>query len=177
MICIDNKESCGGSSGILRSLIEELQRAVRLIGRTDDVAYRRVANGTANVGAQLRHNLDFVGSFLRGIECGLIDYSDRERDARVEVDRQYAATRFEVVISRLEQLDETILRRAIRTRSEVDPVSVFPSSIGREVEFVHSHTVHHHALIREKLAGFGIAVDEYLGVAPSTINYWADQAA
>ena len=37
--------------------------------------------------------------------------------------------------------------------SEIESGNWLPSSIAREVEFVHSHTVHHHALIAEKLSG------------------------
>ena len=176
MNCENNNDS-GGSSGIIRSLIDEMQKAIQLMAGTDDITYRRVANGTGSVGAQLRHNLDFALSLLKGIECGLIDYNERERDARVEVERAYAADSFKAVIDKLEKLDDAVLGRPILTRSEIDPGSVMPSSIGREIECVYSHTVHHHALVREKLAGFGVSVDEELGVAPSTARYWAKRAA
>jgi hypothetical protein len=61
--------------------------------------------------------------------------------------------------------------------SEVDVVIMHRSSISREIEFVHSHTVHHHALIAEKLSSQGIETGRYFGVAPSTLEYWQAGAA
>ena len=41
----------------------------------------------------------------------------------------------------------------------------------RELEFAISHTIHHHALIKERLRHLGIEFDEKFGVAPSTLEY------
>lgn len=162
---------------LLRSLVGELRRGVALIDATDDVTYRRTANGSGSVGAQFRHNLDFLANLIRGIEAGRIDYSNRERDVRVETDPRYAIDRFRKAICQLSDLDPRAMGRNLLIRSELDDRLWLPSSVAREVEFVHSHTVHHHALIAEKLAGFGVAAGDNFGVAPSTVRYWTKTAA
>lgn len=162
---------------LLQALIEELERGLQIISATDEVTFCRTANGSGSVGAQFRHNLDFAGSLLKGIDDGRIDYNDRERDMRVETDRQYAVGRFEGVIQRLSELSPKIMAKSMLIRSEIDNDTWLPSSIAREVEFIHSHTVHHHALIGEKFAGFGVEVNENFGVAPSTLKYWEKRAA
>jgi hypothetical protein len=162
---------------LLRALIEEINRGCDTIAGVNDVTYRRVANGTGSVGAQFRHNLDFALSLLDGIEHGRIDYSMRERDPDVEIARLYAIGRFRKVLAKLRFLDSRILGKSVLVRSELDASQWQPSSVAREVEFIHSHTVHHHALIAEKLAGFGIQPPKGLGVAPSTLEYWASRAA
>ena len=162
---------------LLTMLIDELTRGMCLITSIDDITYCRTANGTGSVGGQFRHNLDFAGCLLNGVKNGLIDYNDRERDIRVETDRQYAAMRFASVMRRLSELNPRIMGKSLLVRSEVDNCMWLPSSFAREVEFVHSHTVHHHALIAEKLAGFGVKIVENFGVAPSTLKFWERRAA
>ena len=61
----------------------------------------------------------------------------------------------------------------LRVRSEIEPELVMNSTLARETEFVHSHTVHHYALIAAKLKSVGIEVPDEFGVAPSTLRYWA----
>jgi hypothetical protein len=164
-------------NSLLRSVIAEFERGRELIDRLDDLTYRRSANGTGSVGGHFRHNLDFVNSFLNGIAEGRIDYNARERDVRVEIDRGYAVETLDFAMRRIGGLTDEILERLVYVRSEVYLTTWLLSSVARELEFLSSHTVHHHALIAEKLAGFGIAVTENFGVAPSTLEYWKAKAA
>lgn len=162
---------------LLNALISELERGTRVLEATGDFTFRRFANGSGSVGAQFRHVLDFVDALLRGIERDRIDYSDRERDPRVETDRKYAFKRSQTLLRELHRFDQRVMGKTVLVRSELDAATWLASSVAREVEFVHSHTVHHHALIAEKLAGFGIAADAGLGVSPSTLEYRKQMAA
>ncbi|MDH3494762.1 MAG: hypothetical protein OEM82_14505, partial [Acidobacteriota bacterium] len=56
--------------------------------------------------------------------------------------------------------------------SEIDDNLWLPTSLARELEFLHSHTVHHYALIAAKLGSMNIEVPFEFGVAPSTLKYW-----
>lgn len=159
------------------SLISELDRAADMIRRIGDVSYRRQANGSGSVGAQFRHNMDFLDAFLKGVKVGQIDYGRRERDLRIENDRSAAIAQIEVLKAMIEEFESRSMLNSISVRSEIESSLWIPSSVLRELEFVHSHTVHHHALIAEKLLGFGIHVDKDFGVAPSTLQYWKKQAA
>lgn len=177
---IDLDTNCTGAfthDSLLSALICELKNGTSMIESIDDITYRRKTNTSGSVGAQFRHNLDFVTSLLRGIEDGRIDHNDRERDVRVETDREYAVGRFDALIGRLNDLNPRIMGKSVLVRSEVDGKMWLPSSVAREAEFVYSHTVHHHALIAEKLAALGIKSNCLFGVAPSTIEYWKKQAA
>lgn len=162
---------------LIDSLAGELRRGCELIDLLSDRIYRRTANGTGSVGGHFRHNLDFVLNLLAGIDRGWIDYVARERNVRIETDRKFAFDKLYEAASNVCRVNDESLKVSIRVLSETDRRSWFPSSIGRELEFVHSHTVHHHALIAEKLAGFGVAVGGTFGVAPSTLEYWRTRAA
>ena len=162
----------GEQKSLLRYLKDELVKGIEMITVVDDLSYRRVANGTGSVGGQFRHNLDFVNSLLNGIDEGRIDYSKRDRDLRVEDNREYAIERFRSTICRLSDLSPRQFSKGVLVRSEIDQTMWLRSSMEREAEFVHSHTVHHHALIAEKLAGYGISATKNFGVATSTLKYW-----
>lgn len=162
---------------LIRAITEEFSRGARLIERIEDDVYCRKANGTGGIGGHFRHNLDFVKSLLTGVESGKIDYGNRERDVRIEENRFYAIERFAHAIELLRELSTDCLRRKVLVRSELDDEVWHESSIARELEFLHSHTVHHHALIVEKLAFFGVTVTDNFGVAPSTLKFWKEQNA
>jgi hypothetical protein len=164
-------------TGPVTPLISELDRAADMIALVDDFSYRRQSNGSGSVGAQFRHNLDFIGAFLKGVKIGRIDYGKRGRDFRIENDRSAAIAQVEVLKAMIEKLETRSMLNSISVRSEIEISLWFPSSVSRELEFVHSHTVHHHALIAEKLFGLGIHVEKDFGVAPSTLQYWKKQAA
>jgi hypothetical protein len=162
---------------LTKALIDELKRGARLIERIDDSVYCRKANGTGSIGGHFRHNLDFADSFLNGIRSGEIDYNRRERDVRTEEDRFYAIERFALTVERLSGLEPDFLQRKVWVRSEIAAQIRHESSAARELEFLHSHTVHHHALIAEKLAFFGVKAADNFGVAPSTLKFWEQQNA
>jgi hypothetical protein len=156
---------------LTKALTDELFRGARLIERIDDSIYRRKANGTGSIGGHFRHNLDFVQLFLNGMESGEIDYSRRERDEQIEENRLYAVKRFALAMYRLQNISPDFLERKVLIRSEINPGCWLESSAARELEFLHSHTVHHHALISEKLAFFGVRAASDFGVAPSTLKF------
>lgn len=153
------------------ALVSELVTSIDLIKRLDDLTFRRRANGTGSIGEQLRHNIDVVNSFLNGVDIGRIDYTKRERDARNETDRRFAIQSFERSIERLQATQRYVLNGSVSVRSEAGGRPWLPSSVYREMEYVLSHAIHHHALIREKLAGFGLELNKNFGVAPSTAEY------
>ncbi len=168
-----NSENSNLYSVLLNCVVDELSRGVRILEVLDDETYLRSKNGIGSVGAHIRHNLDFAGNFIRGIEIGEIDYNLRERNLRVEKDRQYAKERSLFLIRRLMSVPDQMLKRKVRVCSEVDDTQWHTSTGVRELEFLHSHTIHHYALIAEKLGSYGMDVSADFGVSPSTLKYWA----
>ena len=64
----------------------------------------------------------------------------------------------------------------VEVRSEADTLPPgepewCPSSVRRELQFLLSHTVHHHALVKELLRARGRAIGADFGVAPSTLEH------
>jgi hypothetical protein len=160
--------------------IFSLRQGIDLIQRIDDATYAGHPEDRGGVGSQIRHCVDFYDCFLRGLGAGQVDYSARERDRRVEVDRAHAVQRIEALIEQLARLDPALYDDDVLVRLErADPAQREPdwcrSSVLRELQFLFSHTIHHYALIANLLAREGLrygAELEGFGVAPSTLEFW-----
>jgi len=163
-----------------------LRQGAELVRGLDDDLYTRSPGGRfrGGVGSQFRHCIDFYECFLRGLEIDEhVDYASRAREARLETDREYTATRLEQIAIRLAAIDPERLDEVIRVRTE-QPVSGIPqwcgSTVHRELQFLVSHTVHHYALVVSMLGRLGYELETRhadFGVAPSTLSHWkeADQ--
>lgn len=154
-------------NGFGETLAAHLQTARDLIARLDDEVY---SEGAGSIGAHIRHNLNFVEAVIAGASTGVIDYSRRTRDHRIETDRHAAIERIDELAAKIEGF-VVDLNTPLSITSELEPAIEHSSSLGRELEFVISHTIHHHALIRERLQLVGFEFDETFGVAPSTLEY------
>jgi hypothetical protein len=147
-----------------------LRQGIELIEALDDARFR------AGVGAQLRHVVDFYACFLRGLAAGRVDYTSRERRSDLETDRGQAASAFAAARAAMAELSPEARTRPLEVRDEESDVWA-PSSAGRELGFLHSHTVHHFALIRLMLSDARIPLATDFGVAPSTLRLWSERTS
>ena len=144
------------------------------------------------IGAHLRHVLDHYDAVLASMEEPVaaasavvrIDYDARERDPATERDLDVARRRLARTLARLESFR---LRAARGERKECELVvsmdagerggenararTLGASTVGRELQFLISHTVHHFALIAVALRLAGLEPDPDFGVAPSTLRF------
>jgi uncharacterized damage-inducible protein DinB len=147
-----------------------------LINAMTDGQYRTKPVGvvSSNVGGHVRHCLDHIDALLAGVERGMLDYDRRQRGTDVETSRQAA---LDVLRRQTGQLlafppnsADRPLRLSALVNSALPPVEV-DTTVGRELAFVLSHTIHHNALIDVMARTLGVPVPERFGYAPSTIAY------
>ena len=155
---------------MLRHLIESnlalLAQGRDLLSTLDDRAY------SSPIGAQMRHTLEFYECYLAGIPYNSIDYDARRRDRSIENSRANALNKISQLSLSLAQCPVT--DSAIQVR--MDEAST-TSSIGRELQALVSHTIHHFAIIALTLRMQNVPVHPNLGVATSTLRYQQQQAA
>ncbi len=158
---------------------ELVYQGIRLIRALPADAYASEpsdATGSPAVGPHFRHCLDFYLCFLDGLERQVVDYDARCRRAAVERDRETAVSELAAVAERLGRIDESALSEPIelcRETSDADSErQLLHSTVGRELQFLASHTVHHYALIALALRLEGHPVPSEFGVAPSTLEHW-----
>ncbi len=158
--------------------IQLLEQAADLLAQLDDDLYSLPPIGLAKsgVGGHVRHCLDFYSSFLNGMNQGKIDYDSRSRDLETEQDRLKAMSRIEGTISQLREVGgDQNLPLLVKLEGENSP-GWCQSSIGRELQFLLSHTVHHYALIAMLLRIKGFDPPPEFGIAPSTLKHWRAKA-
>jgi uncharacterized damage-inducible protein DinB len=158
--------------------IHFIRQALSLLEVLDDESYCKpyppfFASG---IGAHLRHNFDHYRSFLDGLGTWKIDYDARARDACLETDREYAGRQLQEIIRELDKISEADTDVPVLVRMDSDGETELPatwrrSTVGRELQFLVSHTVHHYALIAVLLRLHGLEPSEDFGCAPSTLRY------
>ena len=157
---------------LLGANIGWLRQALSLLGQVDEVTFSSSPGGLAphRVGGHLRHVLEFYECFLQGLSSGRVDYDSRRRDETTESSRHSAAAKICMILRRLEGFSSLAEDRRLEVRMEGADVYL-RSSVGRELQALSSHTIHHFALIAITLRLHGVQVDPDLGMSPSTLNY------
>jgi hypothetical protein len=163
------------SSNLIEVNLAWLQQALDLVEQLDNRIFATTPQGMAphRVGSHLRHILEFYECFLDGLDTGRIDYDSRKRNEAVERDRRAAAAQFRTIIGRLRAVSS--FSGGLSVRMENADVWLV-SSIGRELQALSSHTIHHFALIAITLRLHGVEVSPDFGMSPSTLTYLATQA-
>jgi len=155
---------------------ESLHQTERLLHRVDPVHYQtpHAACFGATLGQHVRHCLDHYEQFLDGVGTGYLDYDSRRRNPEIETHPDQALAQVCSLRSRLETVGSS-LEPTQPVQVKIDcggaAPSVQASTVGRELQFLISHTIHHFAIIGVMCNAMGIPLDPDFGVAPSTIRH------
>jgi hypothetical protein len=157
----------------LSELLDELAGVIR--GLTPEgYALRPVGVMPSSIGAHVRHNLDHLAAVLFDPGCRSLDYDTRERGTAVETDPAAALRAIAGLRTRLGAIREECLDRPIELTflpAAQGPAVRLTSSLGRELAYVISHTIHHNALIAAMVRTQGGTPPPRLGYAPSTLRH------
>lgn len=157
-------------------LIDVLTQLADLLTVASDEQYvaKPVGVVDSSLAGHARHCLDHVDSYLAGVVKGEMTYDDRRRGTDIETNRQAALRAIQRQIFDLRDATEWRLDQPIQLRvsmsADGNPI-VVETSLGRELAFVMSHTIHHNALVGVIAKIAGIAVPERFGYAPSTLAH------
>ncbi len=160
---------------LIRANLHFLDQAGRLLTGLEDHDYADPDGKVfeSSLGQHLRHCLDHYASYLRGLPLLKIDYDHRERDPDLECSTECA-------LSELTRLRDGLLKSAeLDSRTEVlvqmdcggADQGWHQSTLGRELQFLVSHTVHHFAMMNGMCRERGISMEEGFGIAPSTLRH------
>jgi hypothetical protein len=150
---------------VVRALIGRLDElAEALLATPEDVYRARIEPPVSgSIGEHVRHTLDHLSAILVNDGIEPLTYDRRERGTALRL-----IFRMKSGLERLRgrSMDEPV---AVRSQVSTGGASVVAwSTIGRELAFVTSHTIHHQALIAVLLAWHGVDVAPRFGVAAST---------
>ena len=167
-------------SNLIELNVAWLRQVSALVEQLDDEIFDTTPEDLAphRVGSHLRHVLEFYECFLDGLDSGRVDYDSRKRNEAIERSRHSALASIRSIICRLQSISTLWTEAALAVRMEDAEEDVWlASSIGRELQALSSHTIHHFALIAVTLRVHGVAVDADFGMSPSTLRFQAAQSA
>jgi uncharacterized damage-inducible protein DinB len=157
-------------------IVAVLRQLADVLRAMTDEQYRNKPVGVvdSNVGGHVRHCLDHVEALLIGVARGEVDYDRRRRGTEVETSRAAALDAIACQARQLLDLPPRCEGHRLRLSALVSsgsPPTEAETSVGRELAFVLSHTVHHNALIAVMARTLGVPVPERFGYAPSTLAH------
>jgi hypothetical protein len=165
---------------LIEANVAYLSQALEMLRTLTDQRYVQLCPALPGqrVSSHLRHVIEFYESFLNGLNEYRVDYDARQRDRPLESNREIAIQRIRDLIDRLSydprlHGDWVIWVRAEGATQANLRDGFLVSSVGRELQCLASHTVHHFALIGYLLKLMGEEAPEDFGIAPSTLAYRA----
>lgn len=164
------------TSVTVQALLATLQQLEAVIGSLTGEQYVRKPVGVvpSSVGGHVRHCLDHIDALLAAVHTGDLDYDRRQRGTAVENSRPAALDAIRRQQRELLAVHPDVeyrpLRLSVLVSSTAPPVSV-GTTVGRELAFALSHTIHHNSLIAVMATLLGVALPERFGYAPSTIAH------
>jgi uncharacterized damage-inducible protein DinB len=153
-----------------------LRELGEVIERLTDEQYVQKPVGVmpGSLGGHVRHCLDHVTALLGALETGSLDYDRRERGTAVEKSRAAALAAIHHAGNELSQITKEDIRMRLTVRvlmtAEAEAIDV-GSTVGRELAYVLSHTIHHNAIIGSMVKTLGGNLPERFGYAPSTVRH------
>jgi len=162
---------------ILNNNIKHLRDLISVLKQLDNPCYTTVNQYfRSSIGAHIRHVIEHYQEFLHGIDNKYINYDKRKRQLALEHNPDLAIEAINALIVAFENMS--------KVRMQDTQVTVFhetcdsseeehdaPSFLSRELLFLHSHLVHHLAIIEMILRFLQVKVQFNIGVAPSTLKY------
>jgi uncharacterized damage-inducible protein DinB len=125
---------------------------------------------SGSIGQHVRHILDHVASLCDAPSRMPLSYDHRERGTDVETDVGAALRtmrRLSSALAAMRSRDDELITMVSTLAAGAGPIAV-RTTLGRELVFVISHTIHHQALIGLLLSAAGSGVPQGFGLAPST---------
>lgn len=162
-------------NALVEANLHYLAQAERLLAQLNDSAFGQPSESfyQSTIGGHLRHCLDHYDSFLNGLAKGKVDYDERMRLPALETETTSAAAKIAEICTRMKELlmHPSPEELSVKMNCGLEATAWQPSSLGRELQFLVSHTVHHFAMIGGICRELGIEIETHFGVAPSTIRH------
>jgi uncharacterized damage-inducible protein DinB len=156
-----------------RVINRQLEDLAAIVMSLDEATYtaRPIAEVSGSIGEHVRHCLDHIGALVGATAAQPLSYDRRERGTAVERDPAEALRLIMLLKAATGRWSGRSVDEPICVRSQLTTSGEFLtgwSTLGRELAFVNSHTIHHQALIAVLLVLARVPVPDRLGFAPST---------
>lgn len=130
----------------------------------------------ATIGQHIRHIIEFFLCLEKGYKTGRVNYERRQRDYKIENDKNFAIALLEDIYDNIEKTDKAL---TLETEVNEDSESgdFISTSYHREILYNLEHSIHHMALIRIGINEVSdIKLSEEFGVANATSKFRKQRA-
>ena len=125
----------------------------------------------ASIGQHVRHIIELFLCLEQGYESGVVNYEKRERDYKIETDKDLAVQLLKDIYHRIERTNIELVMEA-EDYEDSSGVITISSNYYREIAYNLEHTIHHMALIRVGINEVSsIELPDQFGIAYSTIQF------
>ena len=124
----------------------------------------------ASIGQHVRHIAELYICLLCGYETNIVNYEKRERDIKIETDRDFAVELLKKIYKDLNRENKILLMEASYDEDSSEGIQI-TTNYYREIAYNLEHTVHHMALIRVGINNIAsIDLPESYGIAAATVK-------
>jgi len=173
------KENSAGILWIYNSNL--LNQAIEMIVRLKSEADSSF-NYAQAVGPHVRHIIEHYTALLDALVStdGVVDYDARTRDQRIQSIPDVTLDKLYKLRNEMLELANTVgdhsnLNEELRTRLKVgvlgEQTVTLVTTLGRELTFLSSHTVHHFATVSLYCKKAGVDLGHDFGKAPATVAH------
>ena len=157
---------------IFAQLTTQLMALHHLLTQLSDAQFlhKNIYLGNASIGGHTRHIIELFGCVINGYQAGKTDYFNRQRNMRLENDRNIAIAALLNLAATVNQPDKP-MQLALENDCGAATEHVH-TTYYREMVYNMEHTIHHLALIRVALREMKLElVSDDFGIAYSTLAY------
>lgn len=158
-----------------------LEQALAMVQRLQKEAVATFRYEQA-VGPHVRHIIEHYTALFTALDTHniCVDYDARDRDMRLQNEPPVTLTKLHELATRMQGLAYTSvgaleLDTALSTRLKAGNTGeievTVPTTLGRELLFLSSHTVHHFALLAHYCKVAGVDLGNDFGKAPATVAF------
>ncbi len=154
----------------IEPVLLQLSATLHQLSDTEYSASSSLLNNSS-IGAHTRHIIELFQCLLNGYTTGTVNYDNRKRDKKIEVERLYAAELLTAIVDEIGKPNKSLVLLGLFSTEDADEL-IINTNFSREVLYNLEHTIHHMALIRIGIKEVcTIILPDDFGVAPSTIQY------
>jgi hypothetical protein len=125
----------------------------------------------STIGQHVRHIIEMFQCLEKGYETGIVNYENRQRDRRIETDKDLALNLLRNIQDSLAREDRVLMLEGVYNDDSTE-IMRFQTNYQREIVYNLEHTIHHMALIRVGLGELTvIELPESYGVASATVKH------
>jgi uncharacterized damage-inducible protein DinB len=161
--------------------VEVLEQLIDLVDGMSASRYRQHfgSRNQHTIGKHVRHIIDHYEGLVQPMYARTptpVNYEHRRREASLETVPEIACDRLREICGILREISAPAQQHALDVdHSTTRSTLRLTSSVGRELAFLSSHTIHHMAIIGLLAEQMGVEPAREFGVHPSTLRHWERQ--